>query len=92
MSIERLTYDGKTNGSTSISADGKYVVYQVTKEGKTSLWLRQIAASSAVKLIPDTDNDFGGTTFSPDGNFVYDRQYSKVEPLRCAVYGSDPWR
>ena len=80
MSIERLTYDGKTNGSTSISADGKYVVYQVTKEGKTSLWLRQIATSSAVKLIPDTDNDFGGTTFSPDGNFVYYRQYSKDEP------------
>jgi Tol biopolymer transport system component len=80
MSIERLTYDGKTNGSTSISADGKYVVYEVTKEGKKSLWLRQIATSSAVKLIPDTDNDFGGTTFSPDGNFVYYRQYSKDEP------------
>jgi|HubBroStandDraft_4_1064222.scaffolds.fasta_scaffold16193_1 serine/threonine protein kinase len=80
MSIERLTYDGKTNGSTSISPDGKYVVYQVTKEGKTSLWLRQIATSSAVKLIPDTDNDFGGTTFAPDGNFVYYRQYSKDEP------------
>jgi Tol biopolymer transport system component len=80
MSIERLTYDGKTNGSTSISPDGKYVVYQVTKEGRTSLWLRQVATSSAVKLIPDTDNDFGGTSSSPDGNFVYYPQYSKDEP------------
>jgi len=80
MSIERLTYDGKTNGSTSISGDGKYVVYQVTKEGKTSLWLRQIATSSAVKLIPDSDNNFGGTTFAPDGNFVYYQQNSKDEP------------
>ena len=62
MSIERLTHDGKTNGSTSISADGKYVVYEVSKDGKLSLWLRQIATSSAVKLVPDTDNGFGGTT------------------------------
>ncbi len=80
MSIERLTHDGKTNGSTSISADGKYVVYEVARDGKKSLWLRQIATSSAVKLVPDTDDGFGGTTFSPDGNFVYYQQYSKAEP------------
>jgi len=80
MSVERLTHDGKTNGSASISPEGKYVVYAVTKEGKLSLWLRQIATSSAVKLVPDTDDGFGGTTFSPDGNFVYYQQYSKEEP------------
>ena len=80
MSVERLTHDGKTNGSTSISPDGKYVIYEVSKEGKRSLWLRQIATSSAVRLIPETDDDFGATTFSPDGNFVYYQQYSKDEP------------
>ena len=80
MSIERLTHDGKTNGSTSISADGKYVVYEVSKDGKLSLWLRQIATSSAVKLVPDADDGFGGTTFAPDGNFIYYQQYSKNEP------------
>ncbi|HEX8838138.1 MAG TPA: protein kinase [Candidatus Acidoferrum sp.] len=80
MSIERLTHDGKTNSSTSISADGKYVVYEISKDGKLSLWLRQIATSSAVKLVPDTDDGFGGTTFSPDGNFIYYQQYSKDEP------------
>jgi serine/threonine protein kinase len=80
MSIERLTHDGKTNGSTNISPDGKYVVYEVTRDGKLSLWLRQIATSSAVKLVPDTDNGFGGTTFSPDGNFVYYQQFSKEDP------------
>jgi hypothetical protein len=43
MSIERLTHDGKTTGVTSISADGKYVVYEVSRDGKLSLWLRQVA-------------------------------------------------
>ena len=80
MSVERLTHDGKTNGSTSISADGKYVVYEVSKDGKLSLWLRQIATSSAVRLVPDSDNGYGGTTFSPDGNFVYYQQSLKEEP------------
>lgn len=80
MSIERLTHDGKTTGSTTISADGKYVVYQVSKDGKLSLWLRQIATSSTVKLVPESDDGFGGTTFSPDGNFIYYRQTSKDEP------------
>jgi eukaryotic-like serine/threonine-protein kinase len=80
MSIERLTNDGRTNGSTSISPDGKYVVYEVSKDGKLSLWLRQIATSSAVKLVPDTDTGFGGTTFSPDGNFVYFQQTTNEEP------------
>ena len=80
MLVERLTHDGKTNGSTSISPDGKYVVYEVARDGKLSLWLRQIATSSAVKLVPDTDDGFGGTTFSPDGNFVYYHQSPKEEP------------
>jgi serine/threonine protein kinase len=80
MSIERLTHDGKTTGSTTISADGKYVVYEVSKDGKLSLWLRQIATSSAVKLVPDSDDGFRGTAFSPDGNFIYYQQYSKDEP------------
>jgi serine/threonine protein kinase/Tol biopolymer transport system component len=80
MSVERLTHDGKTTGSTTISADGKYVVYEVSKDGKLSLWLRQIATSSAVKLVPDSDDGFRGSTFSPDGNFIYYQQYSKDAP------------
>ncbi len=69
MSITRLTRDGQTNGSTSISSDGRYVVYEIARDGKLSLWLRQIATSSAVKLLPDSDNGYGGATFSPDREF-----------------------
>jgi len=94
MSVERLTHDGQTNGSTSISPDGKYVVYEVARDGKLSLWLRQIATSSAVKLVPDSDDGYGGTTFSRDGNFVYYQHSNKDEPngalYRVPTLGGSP--
>ncbi len=71
MSIERLTTDGKTTGSVNISPDGKYVVYEAERDDKHSLWLRQVATSSSVKLVPDSDDTYFGTTFSPDGNYIY---------------------
>jgi serine/threonine protein kinase len=80
MSISRLTNNGKIEGSTSISPDGKYVVYSLRENGKSSLWLRQIATQSSVKLLPDTDAGYGSTTFSPDGNFVYYRWSPQTEP------------
>jgi serine/threonine protein kinase len=80
MSISRLTNNGKIEGSTSISPDGKYVVYSLRENGKSSLWLRQIATQSSVKLLPDTDSGYGSTTFSPDGNFVYYRWNPETEP------------
>ncbi len=85
MSIERLTNSGRIEGSANISPDGKYVVYQMRDNGKYSLWLRQIATSSAVKLVPDTDLAYGATTFSPDGNFVYYTWSPQSEP-NSALY------
>ncbi|ABF41717.1 serine/threonine protein kinase [Candidatus Koribacter versatilis Ellin345] len=80
MSIERLTNSGRVDGGTSISPDGKYVVYQMIEGGKSSLWLRQIVTSSSVKLLPDSDIGYGPTTFSPDGNFVYFTQQNSDAP------------
>lgn len=80
MSIARLTNDGQTSGSTTISPDGKYVVYEVKRGGKLSLWLRQVATASAVKLVPDSDVGYGGTTFSSDGNFLYYVANGKEDP------------
>jgi tRNA A-37 threonylcarbamoyl transferase component Bud32 len=91
MSIARLTNDGNTNGSTSISPDGKYVVYEVKRGGKLSLWLRQVATASSVKLAPDSDAGYGGTTFSPDGNFVYYTAFGK-ESERRSLRRSYAWR
>ncbi len=85
MTITRLTNSGKIEGSANISPDGKYVVYEMTDNGKSSLWLRQIVTSSSVKLLPDSDIGYGATTFSPDGNFVYYTWSPQSEP-NTALY------
>lgn len=71
--ITRLTSNGKI-GSATISPDGKYVAYSAVDESnQASLWVRYIATSSNVQIVPPAGADvsFGQTTFSPDGNYIY---------------------
>jgi Tol biopolymer transport system component len=35
------------------------------------LWLRQIAAESAVQLLPGSQLDYNWVGFSPDGEYIY---------------------
>ena len=72
-----LTTGGKIsgediNGQVTISADGKYVVCAAndTKQ-QASLWIRQISTNSLVRLVPPENGGYLGTTFSPDGEFIY---------------------
>jgi len=86
MSITRLTTGGRVGnalikGYTSISPDGKYVVFRTTESGKNSLWVRQVSTGSLVKIVPDVVAKIGGTTFSRDGEFVYYSLFDKDDPL-----------
>jgi serine/threonine protein kinase/Tol biopolymer transport system component len=63
-----------TNGNTvvaAISPDGKYIAYAMDEAGKQSLWLRQVAISSNVRLLPLAKAEFYIISFSEDGNFIY---------------------
>ena len=72
-----LTTGGKLNGEdingqVSISPDGKYVVCAANdSEQQTSLWIRQVATNSLVRIVPPETGAYFGTTFSPDGEFIY---------------------
>lgn len=99
MKITRLTTGGKIGnasikGYASISPDGKYVVFRTTESGKDSLWVRQVLTGSLVKIAPDLPGKVGGTTFSPDGEFVYYSMFETADPLgtlyRVAVLGGAP--
>jgi serine/threonine protein kinase/Tol biopolymer transport system component len=81
VSLTRLTTTG-TAGLATVSDDGRYVAYVVTEEGKAGLWLRQVATTSNVAIVPPADIRFTGVSFSPDGNHVYYSYYPAGE-----VYG-----
>jgi serine/threonine protein kinase len=70
INVTKLT----TNGNASyaaISRDGKYVAYVMSEGGQQSLWLRQAAVESNVRLLPAREGQYLGIAFSPDGNYIY---------------------
>ncbi|MGI8639023.1 MAG: protein kinase domain-containing protein [Pyrinomonadaceae bacterium] len=76
IKIERLTTNGKST-TAAISPDGKYVVYSIDEGGQHSLWVRQVAASSSVQIIPPAEDVYyWGLTFSPDSNYI---NFAKVQ-------------
>jgi serine/threonine protein kinase len=84
MTINRLTGIGKVT-DTAISPDGKYVAYVVEEQGKQSLWVRLLAMSKSVQIIPPTDTWYGNLTFSPDGEFLYFVK-EREKPDKFALY------
>ena len=76
ITLTRLTTTG-TAGLASISADGRYVAHVSAKSGQQSLWLRQIATTSNVEIVPPAEVRYVGVTFSPDGNHIYYTTYAR---------------
>jgi serine/threonine protein kinase/sugar lactone lactonase YvrE len=85
MKISRLTTGGRVgnaviNGDTSISPDGKYVVFTTAESGKQALWIRQVSTSSLVQIASPIAATYFGTTFSPDGELVYFTRVDEQDP------------
>jgi serine/threonine protein kinase/Tol biopolymer transport system component len=101
VKITRLTTGGKVGnaaikGYTSISPDGKTVVFRTTESGKDSLWVRQVSTGSLIKIVPDLEAKIGGTTFSRDGEFVFYSLFDENDPLgtlyQVPAFGGPPRR
>ena len=69
LSITSLTSTGDVT-LARLSPDGKWLAYVSRRNGKYSLWVRQLAVPSAVQLIPPTTDQIYEASFTPDGNFV----------------------
>jgi serine/threonine protein kinase len=75
--MRALTTSGKINaedinGQLTISPDGKYVVFAANDaKQQPSLWIRQVSTGSLVRLVQPENGGYSGTTFSPDGEWVY---------------------
>jgi Tol biopolymer transport system component len=70
MEMRRLTNTGNIT-TAAISPDGKYVAYAKLDGGQQSLWLRQVAITSNVQIVPPAKANYRGLTFSRDGNYLY---------------------
>jgi Tol biopolymer transport system component len=80
ITLSRLTTTG-TAGLAAMSLDGRYVAHVSIREGKQSLWLRQIATTSNVEVVPAEEVRYSGVTFSPDGNHIYYSTYARGQNL-----------
>ena len=82
MEISRLTSTGKALWtSLSISPDGKYVAYVIDDDRRQSLWVKHIATTSNIQIVPSAEVDYRGITFSRDGNYIYYASSNKNDPV-----------
>ena len=69
-SAVKLTSSGNVRRA-ALSPDGKIVAYVIDEAGKQGLWVRQVAVSNSVRLVPPSDAYFRSLTFSRDGTYIY---------------------
>jgi len=93
LKLARLTTTGKVSGA-AISPDGRYVAYTEDDSGKKSMWLRQVATSSKLRITTPEGWGCGGLSFSLDGDYLYYILYPKGSLIgvvyRVAVLGGEP--
>ena len=93
--ITKLTSTGKSE-QAAISPDGKYVAHAITDGGMQSLWVRHVATSRNVEIVPPTEGKFQGISFSRDGNYIYYTATEKNRPVailyQIGALGGSPKR
>ena len=94
MSMERLTNNGRTF-TGAVSPDGRFVVYGVRDAGTQTLWIKQIATNTAVRLRPAEQVYYSRVMFNPDGSYIYYSAAAHAEPnvfdlYRVPAIGGEP--
>ena len=70
MPMERFTEIGNVQRA-AISPDGKYLAYASGSPEQQSLWLRQMATHTDIRISQPEGGVLLGLTFSHDSNYVY---------------------
>jgi eukaryotic-like serine/threonine-protein kinase len=72
MTIAPSTSTGDI-GLAQISRDGKWVAYTTVAKDGESLWIKQVATGSSVKVVSPASEfaRFLGVSFTPDSNYLY---------------------
>jgi len=88
LAMTALTSTGNAELAT-LSADGKYVAYVQADDGQQSVWVRQLASGSTVRIVaPAPGVAILGLTIGPDASFVdFVRGGGAVELWRVPFLG-----
>jgi Tol biopolymer transport system component len=86
--ITQLTNSGNAV-APAISPDGKYAAYLQREGGKVSLWVRQVATPSNVKILEQTGGGYLGLSVTPDGSFI---DFDSERPSSSRTNGPQLWR
>jgi Tol biopolymer transport system component len=76
--ITRVTSTGRASRA-AISADGRYLAYVVGDRGQHSIRLRNLDSGRDTELLPESNAEYGGLSFSKDGVLLYFNLTSKGE-------------
>jgi Tol biopolymer transport system component len=68
--ITRLTNTGRVRAAT-VSPDGKYVAFVSVEAKGQCIWLQQVGASGAARIVPAGPSSLLAPTFSPDGRHLF---------------------
>jgi eukaryotic-like serine/threonine-protein kinase len=89
MRVRRVSTAANVS-TAAISPDGKLLAYGTESEdGTSTLWLGQTGSESRTRLVSSRDlafgdPDYGGITFSPDGNYIYYTTWTTDEVNRLS--------
>jgi Tol biopolymer transport system component/DNA-binding winged helix-turn-helix (wHTH) protein len=90
LRFQRLTDSGDVVFPT-ISPNGEMLAYVRLEEEEGSVWVKQIAADNAVRILPSSNKGYRSLTFSPDGKILYFRQEPDGSPIfQTSILGGTP--
>ena len=93
LTISSLSSSGDVT-LARISPDGRYLAYVSNQRGKYSLWVRQIATTSAVQTVSPGTDTIVDAAFTPDGSFldytVFTGQDQSGKVYQIPVLGGTP--
>ena len=93
INIRPLTDNGLVVAVAAVSPDGSLIAYG-RREAERSLWVKQVATGSEVRVVPPqpgffsgfATTDSAGTVFAPGGNYLYYTHTDPANDLNTNIY------
>src|SRR5215204_1709068 len=90
LRFQRLTDSGDVIFPT-VSPNGELLAFVRHEEAGESVWVKQIATESSMRILPPSAKGFASLVFSPDGKYLYFREDADGSAIyQTTVFGAEP--